>query len=85
MPLKHRWHRWLTKNWLEEEWSGWEATVLRIIYLTVAMLGTLLVAPLILTEFLHSIFYGLLLATVIFAAYSWVIVGHYPEQPPEEA
>ncbi len=83
MPLKHRWHRWLTKNWDEDNWNGWEAYALRIVYLTVAMLGTLLIAPLVLSEFLHSFVSGLILATVIFAAYSWVIVGHYPEQPPE--
>ena len=83
MPLKHRWHRWLTKNWDEDTWNGWEAYALRIVYLTVAMLGTLLVAPLILSEFLHSFISGLSVAAVIFAAYSWVIVGHYPERPPE--
>jgi hypothetical protein len=82
MPWKHWWHRWLTKNWEDDEWNGWEAYALRIAYLTVWMLGTLLMAPLILSEFLHSILYGLLLATVIFAVYSWVVVGHYPERPP---
>ncbi len=83
MPLKHRWHRWLTKNWDEDEWNGWEATALRIVYLTVSMLATLLVSPLILSEFLHSFVSGMLVAIVIFVVYSWVIVGHYPEQPPE--
>jgi len=84
MPLKHRWHRWLTKNWDEDRWNGWEATTLRIAYLTVAMLGTLLVAPLLLSEFLRGFFDGLGLAVVIFAVYAWVVVGHFPEMPPEE-
>ena len=85
MPWKHRWHQWLTRHWDEEEWNGWEATALRIVYLTVCMLGTLLAAPLILSEFLHSFVSGLVVATLIFAVYSWVIVGHYPEQPPAGA
>ncbi|MDE2229685.1 MAG: hypothetical protein KGL11_11680 [Alphaproteobacteria bacterium] len=85
MPWKHRWHRWLTRNWDADTWNGWEASVLRIVYLTVCMFGTLLVAPLILSEFLHSFVSGLVVATLIFVAYSWVIVGHYPEQPPDGA
>lgn len=83
MPWKHRWHRWLTRNWDDAKWHGWEAGALRIIYLTACMLGTLLVAPLILSEFLHSFFWGLGIATAIFLVYSWIVVGHYPEQPPQ--
>jgi hypothetical protein len=82
MPLKYQWHRWLTKNWDEDEWNGWEAMALRIVYLTLSMLATLLVAPLVLSEFLHSFVSGILVAIAIFGVYSWVIVGHYPEQPP---
>ncbi|MDE2167237.1 MAG: hypothetical protein KGJ66_12985 [Alphaproteobacteria bacterium] len=82
MPWKHRWHRWLTGNWDDVEWHGWKAAALRIVYLTVCMLGTLLVAPLILSEFLHGFFSGLGVATAIFAVYSWLVVGHYPEPPP---
>jgi len=34
MPWKHRWHQWLTRRWDEDERNGWEANLLRIVYMT---------------------------------------------------
>ena len=83
MPWKHWWHQWLTKNWLEEEWNGWPGNLLRCVYLTVAFLGTLLVSPSLLSVFLHSFPLGFLVSALVFCAYSWVVVGHYPEPAPD--
>lgn len=85
MPWKHRWHQWLTKDWDDREWGGWPAYALRVAYLTLCLLATLLVAPLILSEFLHSFVSGVAVGALIFVVYAWVIVGHYPEEPPEGA
>jgi len=85
MPLKHWWHSWLTRHWDEEQWNGWEGNLLRCVYLTVAMLATLLVSPSLLTVFLHSFTMGLAVAIAVFGLYSWVIVGHYPEPRPEDS
>jgi hypothetical protein len=84
MPLKHWWHSWLTRHWDEENWAGWRGTLLRWVYVTLALLGTLLVASSLLTVFLHSFSLGLMVAVVVFGFYSWIIVGHYPEPRPDQ-
>ncbi|HUJ03576.1 MAG TPA: hypothetical protein VLW75_08070 [Rhizomicrobium sp.] len=85
MPLKHWWHAWLTRHWDEDQWNGWEGTLLRCVYLTIAMFATLLVAPSLLSLFLRSITMGSVVSLLVFALYSWVIVGHYPEPRPDDA
>lgn len=84
MPWKHWWHSWLTKNWDEDKWDGWEGNLLRCSYLTLAFLATLLVAPSLLSVFLSSFSLGILVAIIVFGVYSWIIVGHYPEPAPEK-
>lgn len=84
MPLKHWWHSWLTRNWDEAQWEGWEGTSLRCFYMTAALLATLLVAPSLLSVFLHSFTMGFTVSAIVFAVYAWLIVGHYPEPRPED-
>ncbi|HXQ50636.1 MAG TPA: hypothetical protein VN802_06045 [Stellaceae bacterium] len=84
MPLKHWWHSWLTRHWDDQDWNGWPGNALRIVYLTVAMLATLLVAPSILAVFLNSFALGMAVSIVVFGLYSWIVVGHYPEPRPED-
>jgi hypothetical protein len=85
MPLKHWWHSWLTRNWGDDEWNGWEGNLLRCFYLTVALLATLLFSPSLLTVFLHSFTMGLVVSLIVFGVYAWLIVGHYPEPRPENS
>jgi len=49
------------------------------------MFATLLVAPSLLSLFLRSITMGSVVSLLVFALYSWVIVGHYPEPRPDDA
>ncbi len=84
MPWKYLWHAWLTRHWEEDQWNGWEGTLLRCVYLTVAMFATLLVSPSLLTLFVHSFTMGSLVALAVFGLYSWIIVGHYPEPPLQD-
>lgn len=84
MPWKHIWHAWLTRHWDEDEWNGWEGTVLRLVYLTVAMFATLLVAPSLLTLYVHSFTMGCVVSIGVYGLYAWILVGHYPEPPPED-
>lgn len=84
MPWKHLWHAWLTRHWDEEQWDGWEGTLLRCTYLTLAMFATLLVAPSLLSLFVRDITMGSIVSLVVFAFYSWIVVGHYPEPVPEK-
>jgi hypothetical protein len=84
MPWKHLWHAWLTRHWDEHQWSGWEGTLLRCTYLTIALFATLLVAPSLLSLFVRDTTMGSIVSLVVFALYSWVLVGHYPEPVPED-